>query len=763
MRALALFLALAAAGGAAPSAPASAAKPEFVEAVEFPYYLLPAATWERELVRLKNTGVRTVEFSIPWNWHQLHPGEFDFTGRTSPRRDLVGLLRLLRELGLHAWVRPLPPVSGWLNGGWPAGTAPGSAAMGAWLAALGRLLSAQTASHGGAVAYVEGRPLASLAIDAGPPPARVTVVSAGDPGALVSSRDAVAAAAGQTGALLWTGVEDEFYPAGWAAYPALSARPGQANDGGVFAGALGRASTLLRNWSPLLGGLRPVAVPKPSAGKLPAGIRVTETISHAASAVSIANTGKETFRGDLAVATPFTKRALVIPGVTVPPGESLWLPVAVSLGPNGLCRECANFSAAENVVYATAELVAVEYENGVLAMEFAAPEKGEAVLQLAREPVGPYLAAGKPMEFAWDDQSLRVRLPIPAGKAPGYRVRIGLAIEEPDAAGFFNDARRLLIGGKNVLSTVYSSPELAQRSRLRLPEGFTARPVVKSPNGIDYEIAVPPDALSGDWADLTLEADGAPLGRARLELFRPVSIRLPQAIALHFGPRAAVAPDPPTAAADIKAGANVEVALRNNSLEIQTYHLEASGDGLEFLPAATDIAVGALAERSVALRIFSAAEAPPLHLWRLRVSGGASADVAMRVLALPRNGSVVWSADLDGDGSPEWALESQKVRAVFSARDGGRWMEFTSKTAGANFLPEQGVFAAPGPVEVQPAGDALEFTGRNWERTVRLTDGALTIEQTTPLPPDPLVPEKRAAATLSIERISPSKVVYTLK
>src|ERR1039458_10369050 len=114
MRLLVLLLAFTAVGATpAPDPPAPAA---FVQAVEFPYYLYPANLWERELVWLKNIGVRTVEFSIPWNWHQLRPGEFDFTGLTSPRRDLAGFLKLLRRLGLRAWVRPCAPVPGWLNG-----------------------------------------------------------------------------------------------------------------------------------------------------------------------------------------------------------------------------------------------------------------------------------------------------------------------------------------------------------------------------------------------------------------------------------------------------------------------------------------------------------------------------------------------------------------------------------------------------------------------------------------------------------------------
>ena len=124
---------------------------------------------------------------------------------------------------------------------------------------------------------------------------------------------------------------------------------------------------------------------------------------------------------------------------------------------------------------------------------------------------------------------------------------------------------------------------------------------------------------------------------------------------------------------------------------------------------------------------------------------------------------VAWSADLDGDGSPEWVLESHKARAVFSTRDGGRWMEFTWKESGTNFLPEQGVFGAPGAVEVRAAGDALEFEGKGWRRTVRLAGSALTVEQTTALPPDHLAPQKVGNTSLAIERATPTRAVYTLR
>ena len=760
MRRLAALLLLSAAALPAPPAPAPR---DYVQAVEFPYYLCPRTLWERELVWLKNIGVETVEFSIPWNWHQLQPGDFDFTGRTSPRRDLVAFIKILRELDLKAWVRPLPPVSGFLNNGAPAGA--DARAQRAWLRRLEQLLATQTASHGGPIAYVEGR---TLEIDAAAPPASVTTISAIDPAALGRSRDALAGASAS--AVLWTHVEDALYPAGWAADPTTLLRPGAvglSGDERPTAVPLRRDAALLRKWGPLRSGLHTVVMPKPAAGKLPDGVTASELSSDGASAVSIVNRGKLPFHDELRVFEPLSKRTLIVPDVTVPASEALWLPLDVSLGPTGLCHECTQFSEAERIVYATAELLTIEFENGILAMEFAAPVGGEMILQLARKPVGPSLASGIPKEFEWDDKTLRALFTIPANAAPGNRVRVGIAMEAPETSAFFNEARRLIIGQKNVLSTAYSSSEVAARSRMRLPEGFTAVPTMKSPNEIDYEIGTPAEALHGDYADLALEADGVPLGRAHLQMFRPVSIRLMEAMQIHFGTEAELTPDPPIAPIEPKAGSDLELSIRNNWPGIQNYILDAAGEGLDILPAKSEVAVDAVAERRVPLRVFLKDGAnggvEGLRDWSLKVGGGAALDLPMRVLMLPRNRTVAWSADLTGDGSPEWVLETQKVRAIFSSQDGGRWMEFNWKDTNLNFLPPEGVFAAAGPVEVHAAGDNLEFVGKGWKRTVRLTDTTLSIEQTTPLPADKLTEDRRGNVDFNIRHPAANRAAYTLK
>ncbi len=740
--------------------PATAPRPEFVQAVEFPYYLYPRAHWERELVWLKNIGIRTIEFSIPWNWHQLDSGDFDFTGRTSPRRDLEGFVHILKRLELHAWVRPLPPVPGWLNDGVPRGA--GAEARRVWLRRLDALLGPQAASHGGPILYVEGRGL-TIAPE---PPAPIVRLSALDSGALARSRETIATGAGS---LLWVGVEDQLYPPGWSADPTVPLLKGAvrlSGDEQPAVAALRRDAALLRNWTPLLATVTRAALPKPPGGKLPHGLSMIEVTSPAASAVSVTNRGAQPFQGDLRVAAPANRHATTIPGVTVPPGESLWLPLDVSIRPDALCHACTNFAGAEHIIYATAELLDIEFENGILAMEFAAPQEGEVVLQLARKPVGPYLAKGRLTEFDWDDKALRARLKIPAGEDLDHHVRVGIAIEEPDTSAFFDEAHRLIIGQTNPVATEYSSPEVAARSRLRLPPGFTATPVPTSPNQIEYDVNVPATALHGDWADLAIEADGMPMGRAHVQLLRPVSIRPMDAMNLHFGSHTELTPDPPIIPIDPKTGTDVEISIRNNAPRIETYRLAASGDGLEFFPAKSEIVVGAVAERRFSFRVFGREGASGLLDGHLHLAaseaGGATLDLPMRILLLPRGQTVAWSADLDGGGSREWVLESQKVRAVFSSQDGGRWIELCWKDGNVNFLPEAGVFAATGPVNIRASRDSLEFRGKNWKRTVRLTDDALTIEQTTPLPSDGLKNGVRGDVSLGVAHPSAQRALYTL-
>ncbi len=95
-------------------------KPYFVWAASFFFERLPRERWRPALRALRAIGVNTIDAYVIWNWHEPADGDFDFTGRTNPRRDLRGFLALCRELGFYVIVRPGPVIRNeWRNAGYP--------------------------------------------------------------------------------------------------------------------------------------------------------------------------------------------------------------------------------------------------------------------------------------------------------------------------------------------------------------------------------------------------------------------------------------------------------------------------------------------------------------------------------------------------------------------------------------------------------------------------------------------------------------------
>ena len=71
------------------------------------YWRLDPALWRSILTTVRELGFRCVETYVPWSVHEVAPGEFDFSGH----RDVDAFLRLCRELGLYAIVRPGPHIN----------------------------------------------------------------------------------------------------------------------------------------------------------------------------------------------------------------------------------------------------------------------------------------------------------------------------------------------------------------------------------------------------------------------------------------------------------------------------------------------------------------------------------------------------------------------------------------------------------------------------------------------------------------------------
>ena len=85
--------------------------------VELQYFRVSPAKWDMMLTRMAQYHADTVSTYVHWGFHEYKEGKFDFTGKTDPRRDLVGFIELCRKKGLKLILKPGPFIDAETNAG----------------------------------------------------------------------------------------------------------------------------------------------------------------------------------------------------------------------------------------------------------------------------------------------------------------------------------------------------------------------------------------------------------------------------------------------------------------------------------------------------------------------------------------------------------------------------------------------------------------------------------------------------------------------
>ncbi len=139
-------------------------KRTFIMSGGMEYARIPHQLWRDRLLRLKRAGFNCVEVYTFWDFHEPHPGQFDFSGD----HDLDAFLKTAHSLGLYAICRVGPYYCAeWDSGGFPVWLrfVPGLGVREAnpqFLAAVDRfwdhlmpVIAANQINHGGSVILVQ--------------------------------------------------------------------------------------------------------------------------------------------------------------------------------------------------------------------------------------------------------------------------------------------------------------------------------------------------------------------------------------------------------------------------------------------------------------------------------------------------------------------------------------------------------------------------------------------------------------------------------
>ncbi|KAL6743351.1 hypothetical protein Aduo_016397 [Ancylostoma duodenale] len=80
------------------------------------YFRIHPSQWKDRLERVRALGFNAIQYYIPWNFHEVYEGEYDF----SDWRNFTEFSRIAYDLGMYTLIRVGPFICGeWENGGLP--------------------------------------------------------------------------------------------------------------------------------------------------------------------------------------------------------------------------------------------------------------------------------------------------------------------------------------------------------------------------------------------------------------------------------------------------------------------------------------------------------------------------------------------------------------------------------------------------------------------------------------------------------------------
>jgi hypothetical protein len=422
-------------------------------------------------------------------------------------------------------------------------------------------------------------------------------------------------------------------------------------------------------------------------------------------------------------------RYLRLSRLTVPPRESLMLPIRIPLR-NPFWEVAPGLVAGDEIYYATTELSRVTYDGTTLQLELTAPAEGEVALRLAERPQGARVD-GAAASVQEDTERHLYIVKIPKGEPPQFVRTLELSYprEDPHIA---IDARGTWIAGETRAVRLR-----VENPRLTVLEGeldFVAGTIYK-PDNPPLSVHIParsyrefsfPVEIPGEGAEtqpVELVASFRERGSSTWSWRSEVTIHRPFDYSLgpvQYFPLREDQPIPivhPTLASlNLPGEARFQLRVKNWLDHEQIVTLAMEGADLTFTPASSQLVLPAQGETALELHV---APTKGSGAYRFEVSlhsGPYQVREGVVLAALGEDEAVAYSLDYDRDGFDDVVLENRALRCFVSPHAGGRSFALALKGSNTNAFNSVGGMRDSFTTRFEPADmkSVAEWTRRNW-------------------------------------------------
>jgi hypothetical protein len=395
---------------------------------------------------------------------------------------------------------------------------------------------------------------------------------------------------------------------------------------------------------------------------------------------------------------------LRLPRLTLPPRESLMLPIRVPLA-NSFWEMAPGLEAGDEVYYATAELSQVSYDGETLRLEFTAPADGEVALRLAERPRAAR-ADGEAASVREDTERHLYIVRIPQGEAPHFVRTLELAYpregphiaiqaRDPWIAG---ETRAVRLRVENPRSTPlegdldFEAGAPYNPDNPPLPVHIPAR----SSREFSFPVEIPPVVAPSQPVRLvaSFRERNSPTvwaWHSDVTLHRPFDYSLSPVLAFPLREDQPIPIVHPTLASlNLPGEATFQLRVKNWREHEQVVTVTTAGADLTLTPASSQLVLPAESEKTLTLRA-APTKGSGVYRFEIRLHAGAYQTSEGVVLAAVREGeAIAYTLDSDRDGFDDVVLENRALRCFISPHAGGRSFAFVLKESNTNAFDSVG-------------------------------------------------------------------------